>query len=234
MLTQTQQVIVDKLWEVGAIKIDISEDGGFTIKAQENDPTIPNSPIYLNIRTEDHPKNPGAVTQEIMDLIGDEFFAALNKDDDGWNFSWFADIPHAGTPFGDQIERIVGQYVSTDLGRLQLSKTEHADGSREIASDVRIVYGDVTTLDDANVVLIDDLITKASTKLEAIKALETAGFKVVKVLVLVNRGSGVTDLRRLGYDVVAIMSLYDIIDYLLRSRRISHEEHSTIRRYLAP
>ncbi len=231
-LSHSQELIVDKLWEVGAIKIDISPDGGFRIKAQDDDPTIPNSPFYLNIRTEDHPSNPGPVTAEIMDLVGNELFWAIGSNQQYLNFGWFADIPDAGTPFGDQIERVIGEYVSGQFGRLKLCKLKFEDGSRQISSDVRIMYGEPAVGQEDTVLLVDDLITRASTKLEAIRALEGAGFTVVTVLVLFDRGRGVEELRKLGYNVVAVMSVLDVVDYLLAARKITDEEHRVIREYI--
>ena len=232
-LTASQEIIVDELWDVGAIQVDTSEDGGYPIKAQESDPTIANSPLYLNIRTKDHPSNPGQVTRTTMIRVGDEFFAAINANDQAWDFGWYVDIPNAGKPFGDQIERIIRGYVDGQFGRLQLRKLEFDDGTRRISSEVEILCGKPSVGEEDTVMLVDDLITKAGTKLEAIKALEGAGYTVVTVVVLFDRGSGVAELRELGYNVVAVMSVLDVIDYLRDSEKITGEQHQIIRDYVS-
>lgn len=229
-LTASQEIIVDELWDVGAIQVDTSPDGGFRIKAQESDPTIKNSPFYLNIRSESHPTNPGPVTSQTMHRIGDEFSYAISDNEVGWEFDWFVDIPHAGVPFGDQIERFVREEILTDAGRLQLHKKDLGGGKRLITKKVVILFGNSK---GKRTLLTDDLITKAGTKLEAIKALTAAGYEVVMVLVLFDRGSGAEDLRKLGYNVVAVMSVLDVIDYLLDSEKITGEQHQIIRDYVS-
>ena len=166
-----------------------------------------------------------------MDLIGDEFFDAISLDDVGWEVDWFVDIPEAGTPFGDQIRRVVGMYVMTTMGRLQLHKTTFDDGTRQIDRTVSVAYGDPPEEGDG-VLLVDDLITKAGTKLEAIRALESHGLRVRIVLVLVDRGTGAEDLRKLGYNVIAIMSLTDMIEHYKLVGSISMAEYHVVRKYL--
>jgi len=59
----------------------------------------------------------------------------------------------------------------------------------------------------ARVAIVDDVITTGGSVLRAIEAAEAAGFKVVKVVVLLDRQQGGADeIRRGGYDFSAILT----------------------------
>ena len=67
-LTGDHAKLAQLLFKVGAIKF-----GAFKLKLHEKDPDAPLSPIYLNLRTDRHPENPGPLTDEMMNLIGSLF-----------------------------------------------------------------------------------------------------------------------------------------------------------------
>jgi len=60
----------------------------------------------------------------------------------------------------------------------------------------------------SRVAMVDDVITTGGSLLRAIKAVEAANCKVVKVIVLVDRNEGGSDrLRQEGYDFAALLSI---------------------------
>ena len=83
------------------------------------------------------------------------------------------------------------------------------------------------------VLLVDDLITRGGSKLEAIDALESAGLQVRDVLVLVDRGQGgADDLAQRGYQLHAAMQLIDIVETLRHQDLITVPKHESVVAYL--
>jgi uridine monophosphate synthetase len=210
--------LADLLFEVGAIKF-----GAFLLKLHEEHPEAPLSPIYLELRDNTHPVKPGPLTPEAMDLIGDVMWMTIMRP-----FCRYADIPAAGDPFGDQLERHVTQRAHP-AGRVHLHKEILPDGKRRITEQVNGEYeeGDVC-------LLVDDLITQADTKLEAIAALEAAGMVVDEVLVLVDRQQGGADqLRTRGYDLRAVFLLDELLEHYVSRGFIDQAKADEVLSYIA-
>lgn len=205
-----------RLFDLGAIKF-----GEFRLKLHETQPDAPLSPIYANLRTADHPKNPGPLDTRAMELIGKLYQERLVPAE----FDCFADIPDAGAPFGDQVEQLLIRLGETKQ-RLRLTKAFREDGSRYITDEVQ---GDFKPGDRC--ILFDDLITGADTKLEAIKALEAQGLIVVAVVVVLDREQGgSTQLEQAGYPVYALLGLDDLLDMFLEWAELKVRQ---VRAYIA-
>lgn len=201
MLEGTRRALAFRFFDRGAIKF-----GAFKLKLHERQPDAPLSPIYANLRTDRHPKNPGPLTEEDMAAIGELYAEVV----DPHCFDCFADIPDAGEPFGDEVEAMMTRR-GIIKPRLRLTKVTREDGSRYIAAKIQ---GDFQPGDIC--LLVDDLITAADTKLEAIRALEAAGLVVEMVLVVLDRQQGgVQQLARAGYKVVALLQLGDVLTAFL-------------------
>ena len=81
--------------------------------------------------------------------------------------------------------------------------------------------------------LIDDLITKGHSKLEALVPLEAAGLKVKDILVLIDREQGgVEELDAHGYTVHAVLTLAQVLDVLVEAGRLSSERSDQVRQWL--
>jgi uridine monophosphate synthetase len=81
--------------------------------------------------------------------------------------------------------------------------------------------------------LIDDLITKGHSKLEALAPLEAAGLKVKDILVLIDREQGgVEELDAHGYTVHAVLTLAQILDVLVEAGKLEPERRDQIRQWL--
>lgn len=217
-LTGKKGRVADLLFELGAIKF-----GAFKLKLHEKQPEAPLSPIYLNLRTDQHPKNPGPLTQEVMHLVGD-LFAEIK----GIAAPCYADIPEAGAPFGDQWQRVTAGWPQGP-NRLHLFKEEMPDGTRHITKRVEGEFQEHQTC-----LVIDELITHADSKLEAIRALEAAGLVVVDVLVLVDRMQGGSrQLQAAGYILHAVLTLDELLDHYLERGFIDSSKAEEVRQYIA-
>jgi len=81
--------------------------------------------------------------------------------------------------------------------------------------------------------LIDDLVTQANTKLEAIKAAERLGYVVTDILVLVDREQGGAEqLAKSGYKLLAVFKLSQLLKYYLRTGKIDQVRFNQITSYL--
>jgi uridine monophosphate synthetase len=161
-----------------------------------------------------------------MDLIG-ELYGELF--DDLEVFTCFADIPEAGTPFGNQFYKVAYQ-SDVNASQLTLTKTVDAEtGERHITEQVT---GDFEEGDIC--LLIDDLITAAGTKLEAIQALKANGIVVSQILVIVDREQGGSlQLAGAGYELVALFTLSELLDFYVAEGLLTAEKADEVRAYIA-
>lgn len=81
------------------------------------------------------------------------------------------------------------------------------------------------------VLVVDDVITTADSKLEAIKILKDSGLVVMGVLVVVDREQGGAEkLREYGYALHSIFTLTEVLDYgIQNSHHLTDEELATLK-----
>ncbi len=214
--------MAEELWRVGSVKVAIRPEDYFSLKLHETQPDAPKSPIYLNLRTDDHPKNPGPLTYGIMVMIGDLFWERLPRE-----FDCFTDLPDAGKPFGNQWERVTSG-LAIPPRRLTLHKEYLPDNTRRITEQVDGNYEAGMTC-----LVLDDLITKAHTKFEGINALRAVGLIVEDILVVVDRQQGgEAQLAEQGVRLHCVFKLTDLLGFYLERGKISQEKHDEIIAYL--
>jgi uridine monophosphate synthetase len=134
-------------------------------------------------------------------------------------FDRIAAIPYAGLPIGVALEL----EMDRPLVYPRLEVKEH--GTR------RAVEG---TYEPGDVALVvDDVITRGGSKLEAIARLEAAGLVVHDVLVLIDREQGgQQDLEQKGYRLHSLLSLAEMIESLHAGGHISPSRHKQVMAYL--
>jgi orotate phosphoribosyltransferase len=208
--------VADMLFELGAIKF-----GAFRLKLHEKQPDAPLSPIYLNLRTADHPKNPGPLGPVVMGLIGQILCEEVNLSSIGAKF--ICGIPDAGEPFVDRMQ------VSFDLlNRIYLTKVVREDGSREVvpAMGYPVYMGE-------ECLVVDDLITQADSKIETIQALEGMGLSVHNIYVLVDRMQGGREqLEAHGYRLHAGFRLNELLAHYVGKDYIDHAKVREVMQYV--
>lgn len=207
--------IADMLFDLGAIKF-----GAFKLKLHEKNPDAPLSPIYLNLRTPDNTK-PGPLTPKVVQLIAECFIDKLLPTPNKY-YDHVAGVPNAGDPFAAAFSQIF------EIPLLRLKKTQDAD-HREITDLAEKVSPQGRDI----VLLVDNLITKADSKLEAIRVLRKAGFGVGDVLVVVDREQGGSvELAANGYDLYSIFALTELLNYYVKTGHITADKRDEAVAYL--
>lgn len=210
-LSATQKALADRLFAVGAVKF-----GQFKLKLHEQHPEAPLSPIFFNLRTPDNPKT-GPLDAELVRSIAAEM-AALVGYSGGWKC--VAGVPRAGDPFAKVLAEIF------HCSQLKMGKAETAE-RRQVAELIGGLYhiGDL-------VLLVDDLITSADSKLEAIAVLERYGLLVPEVIVLIDRQQGGRQqLMAKGIRLRTIFAVSDLVDHYVSTGAITSEQATAVRDY---
>ena len=194
-----------ELFDVGAIKF-----GKFRLKLHDKNPGAPLSPIYGNLRIL---RSFPSIMSRTIRVMGD---LRIRKNLD---FEMVADVPTAGTPFA----AIFSDHFWIPMVSPRLDKKQHGSGA-----DIDGVF-----VVGARVLLIDDLITKAESKLDAIAVLERNGLVVRDVLVILDREQGGREeLRRRGYNLHSIFRLSELLDFYLQGGKIDQQKHDEVTEYL--
>ena len=134
-------------------------------------------------------------------------------------FERIAAIPYAGLPIGVALALEMNRPLIYPRREVKAHGTRRAiEGSFEVGETA---------------LLVDDLITRGDSKLEAIAPLEAAGLTVRDVLVLIDREQGgAEDLAQRGYRLHAVLKLTEILDALRESAHITTEQYSQVLRYV--
>ncbi len=162
------------------------------------------SPFYIDMRLlVSHP--------DVLELSA-AALAVLMQD---LKFDRLAAIPYAGLPIGIalslklQCPLIYRRKEKKDYGTAQQIEGEYNEGER--------------------VVLLDDLITRGDSKLEAIAPLRQAGLLVSDLVVLLDRQSGgVPLLESAGIRVRSVLRLDEMLDILQDAGKLSNSQRNTI------
>lgn len=178
--------------------------GKFTLKSGIT------SPFYVDLRkAQSHPKAFHAVTTAYTEMIEDADQSLL-----------LAGVPEAATP----LAAAVGYELKRPLVQPRKEVKDHGTKSS--------IEGDFHAGD--KVILLDDLITKGDSKLEAIQQIEAAGLEIDKFIVLVDREQGGLEVvENAGYQIEAAFTITEIMDSLLELGKISHEQHRQVIEFIS-
>ncbi len=163
------------------------------------------SPFYIDLRkVQSHPETLRAVTDAYSEML-------VGVDDS----VLLAGVPEAGTPLAAALG------YKTKRAMVQPRKVVKDHGTKSS------VEGDYEPGD--RVILLDDLITKGDSKIEAIKQVEDAGLVIEKFIVLVDREQGGLDVvREAGYEIEAGFTITKLLEALKMLGKIDEEKYNKV------
>lgn len=190
--------------------IDFRVDPGeFVFKHHEKQPGAPLSPMYINLRN--LPDNLVAAIAKTLAKI------KLPEKAD-----FLAGIPVAALPFSKAYSKLTG------IPEIQIFDKDDGEAKRAV-----IPHKDAPKGNGKKLLIIDDLITKGNSKLEAFKIAKDLGYKIVGLLLLFDRQEGgVEELRKMGYKIYTAMKLKPTLKYFLDSGKITKEQYNDTLNYL--
>ena len=195
--------VVDSFLEIGALKL-----GSFILKLHQRDPDAPPSPYYIDLRMlRSYPKLLRQTAVVLSDISRKLTFDLL------------ADVPTASTPLVTAM--MLRRRIPMISPRLDAK-------SHGLGRSIEGVFEPGQTA-----LVVDDLVTSSTSKLEAIKVLEYSGLVVKDVLVLLDREQGGSEqLAEKGYQLHSVFTITELFDYLANQGRISPSAIEVCRKYL--
>lgn len=209
--------LADLLFEAGAIRF-----GEFRLKMHEKYPNAPLSPIYLNLRTPEN-KN-GTLTPEILQLIALTMWKKAK--DSRLDIFAISPIPEAGNPIAETMKDLAS-YFDRRIAIVSLKK-EQTESERRIVGlmhDSKF-YG-------SHIVVVDDMITLADSKIESIIVLRAATALVTTVLVLIDREqSGAEQLRlKANCRLLSVYKISELLNHYVDKGKISSRQYTDVMNY---
>jgi uridine monophosphate synthetase len=166
------------------------------------------SPFYLDLRRL-------TARPEVLRLVARELSRLLAT----LTFDHVAALPYAALPIGTAISLQTG-------ASLVYPRREVKEYGTKAAVEGVFAQGDTA-------VVVDDLATSGSSKIEAIERLNAAGLAVTDIAVLVDRQGGAAELLgEAGYRLHSVITVRDLVDRLERLGAIDTAEHHAVVAYL--
>lgn len=203
--TAAQRTFADGLLTSGAVKF-----GAFRLKLHETKPDAPLSPMYVDLRVlRSFPDVQDAAVATVRELIAAK----------GLRFDRYADVPMAATPMVAVLSHLTRVPMITPR-----EKKSHGTGGN--------INGAFTR--GETVLVIDDVVTHAHSKLEAIHTLEANGLIVHDVVVLVDREQGgLQAIAAAGYTLHAAVTISQLLDHWRTTGGIAQTDYDRVRAYFA-
>lgn len=210
-----------RIMDAGAIEIDTVK--GFELKHHERFPQAPLSPIRINLRVAE---NKGPLAEEDVDAIADLMFKYLQHHH--IQYDGICGVPRAGEPFAKALQRISYEALRYHVPLLTLEKIEEGS-TRKVARLLKTQ----TLPRGCRVLLVDDLITKAASKLEAIEVLRHEGYKVLDCLVFLDRQQGGrSEMARHGVQLHSVVDFESMILFYKDTAQITADQYKRIVSYM--
>jgi orotate phosphoribosyltransferase len=197
--------LAETLWKLGAIQF-----GDFTVGR-----TAVNSPVYVNLRL--LISNPTALRRAAQVILEEVLALQSMREPRVTRFNLVAGVPFGG------LHLATAYSLTAKVPMIYLHPREDGSGN-----DIEGLYSPNQTA-----LIIDDLITGGGSILETALTLEQAGIRVRDAVVLMDRQQGGRKrLRQSGINLVSILTLEVVLNYLMSSGKISEDWYRRSTEYL--
>jgi uridine monophosphate synthetase len=194
MLTEAKRTLALGLFDIGAVKF-----GEFRLKLHDKNPEAPLSPIYIDLR----------ILRSFPDVI-DVAIGVYLEMIQGLDFDLLADIPTAATPIVTLISHRT---------RIPMISPRADTKGHGIKRAIDGVYQEGQI-----VLLVDDLITRADSKLESARVLTENDLHVNDIVVLIDREQGgVEAVAKAGIKCHTAFGLQELLKFYLQEHKIGQE-----------
>lgn len=207
-----------ELFDVGAVQF-----GEFVMKKDRGKTNPPTSPYLFNLRTAAEGRD-GCLPEETVGRIGAVLAAYANTYDIRWDF--VVGIPRAGEKFAEQF--VCSQQEACPRERLLRLEKLVVDGDTRIGGFIG-----AKPAPWSRVLVIDDLITAATSKRETAASVTSVGASVEDVLVLIDRQEGGSEqLMSVGVSLHAIFDAMFLFNLYKATARIDARTYGRALAYL--
>lgn len=207
VLSKKQKELALCLFEAGVIKFDFEK--GWRLKLHETNPDAPLSPFYIDLRKlQSHLEVKLMAVSALVDLIKEV------------EYDYIAGIPLAAVALSSSFADKVGKPQITP----RMDKKTHGE--------TRAIDGDFEKR--KTVLVVDDLITSADSKLEAIEVLEDNGLIVRDVVVVFDREQGgIKQLTKKGYALHSALKIKPTLKFYADVGKITPDQLKRVLNYLS-
>ncbi len=206
MLTNKKRSLALSLFDIGAIKFDFKK--GWRLKLHEKHPEAPLSPFYIDLRIlQSHLEAKKKAVSALMELTKK------------LEFDLVAGIPLAAVALVSTLaDKINTPQITPRMKKKTHGEIKKIDGSYEKGQTV---------------LLIDDLVTRAGSKLEAVKVLKSNGLKVNDVAVIFDRQQGgKQELAEMGYELHSALEVKSTLKFYKERGKITKNQLERLLEYL--
>jgi len=197
--------LAETLWKLGAIQF-----GDFSFGR-----TVVHSPVYVNLRL--LIGNPSALWRAAQVILDEVVALQSMREPRVARFDLVAGVPFGG------LHLATAYSLTAKVPMIYLHPREDGAGN-----DIEGLYSPNQTA-----LIIDDLITGGRSILETALPLEEAGIRVRDAVVLMDRQQGGRErLRQFGINLISILTLEVVLNYLMSSGKISEEWYRRSMEYL--
>jgi uridine monophosphate synthetase len=206
ILSKSQKELALSLFDSGIIQFDFKK--GWRLKLHESNPNAPLSPFYIDLRKlQSHIDTKLKAVSALVDLIKN-----IKHD-------YIAGIPLAAVAIASSLADKIDKPQITP----RMDKKTHGE--------IRAIDGDYKK--GKTVLLVDDLVTNADSKLEAIKILEDNGLVVKDIAVIFDREQGGADqLLKKGYMLHSILKIKSTLKFYAEMGKITSVQLERVLNYL--
>lgn len=200
--------LAQALWDVGAVQF-----GDFTIGR-----TTQHSPVYVNLRL--LVSNPAALQRAAGVMLEEIQTLQTMRHPQVQEFQRVCGIPFGG------LHLATAYSLRSRVPMIYVHPAKERNGSR--------VYVEGQYSPEETVLLVDDLVTSGGGVVETAEFLKrNARLDVYDVLVLLDRQEGAREtLRRRGYNLISILGLETMLNYLMAKGLIEEEQHRASLEYV--